>query len=106
MSESAAPAVVWDVVKDGVMVITLQRPRANALGLPIIGFLGLTLFSFLLGSGGSPDSLTLHNYFKFLLGVLFFFSVVNCVRTEEQATWALRLMMIGGALAALCEASQ
>jgi hypothetical protein len=75
--------------------------QLTPLGLPIVGFLGLTLFSFLLGSGGSPDSLTLHNYFKFLLGVLFFFSVVNCVRTDEQAIWALRLIMVGGALSAL-----
>jgi hypothetical protein len=75
--------------------------QLTRLGLPIVGFLGLTLFSFLLGSGGSPDSLTLHNYFKFLLGVLFFFSVANCVRTEQQATWAMRLIMIGGALSAL-----
>jgi enoyl-CoA hydratase len=36
MSETAPPAVVWDMVKDGVMVITLQRPRANALGPSII----------------------------------------------------------------------
>lgn len=36
MSEPTAPAVVWDLVRDGVMVVTLQRPRANALGLPII----------------------------------------------------------------------
>jgi O-antigen ligase len=78
-----------------------ERLELTPLGLPIIGFLGLTLFSFLIGSGGSPDTLTLHNYFKFLLGVLFFFSVVNCVRTPEQATWALRCMIIGGALAAL-----
>jgi polysaccharide biosynthesis protein PslJ len=83
----------------------LSRPEEplllTPLGLPIVGFLGLTLFSFLLGSGGSPDSLTLHNYFKFLLGVLFFFSVVNCVRTREQAAWTLRLLLIGGALSAL-----
>ncbi|HET9224364.1 MAG TPA: polymerase, partial [Roseiflexaceae bacterium] len=75
--------------------------QLTRLGLPIVGFLGLTLFSFMLGSGGSPDPLTLHNYFKFLLGVLFFFSVANCVRTEQQATWAMRLIMIGGALSAL-----
>jgi enoyl-CoA hydratase len=43
MSETTAPAVVWDVVKNGVMVITLQRPRANALGLPIIEGLGTAL---------------------------------------------------------------
>src|ERR1044071_3386791 len=73
----------------------------TSLGLPLLGFLGITLFSFILGSSGSPDSLTLHNYFKFLLGVLFFFSVVNCVRTREQATWAMRLLLIGGALSAL-----
>jgi hypothetical protein len=83
----------------------LSRPeeplQLTALGLPIVGFLGLTVFSFLLGSGGSPDSLTLHNYFKFVLGVLFFFSVVNCVRTREQAGWALRLLLLGGALSAL-----
>jgi hypothetical protein len=75
--------------------------QLTLLGLPIVGFLGLTLFSFLLGSGGRPDSLTLHNYFKFLLGVLFFFSVANCVRTEEQTVWAMRLIIIGGALSAL-----
>jgi O-antigen ligase len=83
----------------------LVRPEEQLiltpLGLPLIGFLGVTLFSFILGSNGSPDSLTLHNYFKFILAVLFFFSVVNCVRTPEQAGWALRLLLIGGALSAL-----
>lgn len=43
MSEPTAPAVVWDVVKDGVMVLTLQRPRANALGMPIIEGLAAAL---------------------------------------------------------------
>ena len=33
--------------------------------------------------------------------MLFYFSVVNCVRTAEQARWLLRLLMIGGALSAL-----
>jgi O-antigen ligase len=83
----------------------LVRPEESLhltpLGLPVIGFLGVTVFSFILGSNGSPDSLTLHNYFKFLLGVLFFFSVANCVRTRDQARWALRLLMIGGAASAL-----
>jgi O-antigen ligase len=83
----------------------LVRPQETLtltrLGLPIIGFLGITLFSFILGSNGSPDSLTLHNYFKFILAVVFFFSIVNCVRTPEQARWAIRLLLIAGALAAL-----
>lgn len=71
------------------------------LGLPLIGFIGLTLFSFLLGSNLSPDSLTAHNYFKFLLGITFFFSVVNCIRTREQARWMLRGLMIAAAGSAL-----
>ena len=36
MAETQTPAVLWDVVGDKVMVFTLQWPRANALGLPII----------------------------------------------------------------------
>jgi hypothetical protein len=83
----------------------LVRPEQTLiltrLGLPLIGFLGITLFSFILGSNASPDTLTLHNYFKFVLAVLFFFSIVNCVRTLDQARWTLRLLMIGGALSAL-----
>lgn len=83
----------------------LVRPdlslELTPLGIPLIGFLGLTFFSFLIGSNLRPDSLTLHNYFKLFLGVLFFFSVANCVRTREQARWMLRMLMIGGALAAV-----
>ncbi|HEU5015645.1 MAG TPA: O-antigen ligase family protein [Roseiflexaceae bacterium] len=71
------------------------------LGLPIAGFIGLTLFSFIIGSNGSPDTLTLHNYFKFVLAVLFFFSVVNCVRTREQARQVFRMLIIGGAISAV-----
>lgn len=71
------------------------------LGLPLIGFLGITVFSFLLGSQGSPDSLTLHNYFKFVLAVLFFFSVANCVRSRAQVRLALRVLMISGAVAGM-----
>ena len=77
--------------------MTLQL---TPLGLPIIGFLGLTLFSFILGSNGSPDSLLLHNYFKFVWAVLFFFCVVNCVRNRDQARFVLRWLLIGGAVSA------
>jgi O-antigen ligase len=93
----------------GLMAVWLLRllihPDATfeltRLGLPILGFLGLTIFSFILGSNGSPDSLTLHNYFKFFLAVLFFFSVANCVRAPERARWLIRLLLIGGAVSAL-----
>lgn len=78
-----------------------ERLELTPLGLPLIGFVGLTLFSFVIGSGGHPSSLLLHNYFKFLLAILFFFSIANCVRTRDQARFVLRVLMIGGALAAL-----
>ena len=82
----------------------LLRPdeslHLSYLGLPILGFLGLTFFSFLLGSNASPSSLLLHNYFKFLLGVTFFFSVINCIRSREQARFMLRIVIIGGGISA------
>ncbi|EWT07803.1 enoyl-CoA hydratase [Intrasporangium chromatireducens Q5-1] len=36
MTDTPEPAVAWHVATPGVLVVTLQRPRANALGLPII----------------------------------------------------------------------
>lgn len=71
------------------------------LGLPLLGFLGFTFFSLVLGARGLPDTTTLHNYAKFVLGVLLFFSVVNCVRTREQARFVFRAVIILGGLSAL-----
>jgi O-antigen ligase len=75
--------------------------RLTPLGLPILGFVGLTLFSLVLGARGLPDSLTLHNYAKFVLGVLLYISVSNCVLTRSQARLIMRALLISGALAAL-----
>jgi polysaccharide biosynthesis protein PslJ len=84
----------------------LARPdayelRLGPLGLPILGFLGLTFFSLYLGARGLPDFATLHNYAKFVLGVLLYFSVVNCVRERWQARLLLRGLILSGGLAAL-----
>lgn len=75
--------------------------RLTPLGLPLLGFLGVTFFSLILGARGVPDTLTLHNYAKFVLGVLFFFSIINSVRTRAQARFILRALIICGGLAAL-----
>lgn len=75
--------------------------RLSPLGLPLLGFLGLTLFSLILGARGLPDTLTLHNYAKFVLGVLLFFSVINCVRTRDEGRLMLRALILSGGLAAL-----
>jgi O-antigen ligase len=84
----------------------LARPdafdlRIGPIGLPILGFVGLTFFSLYLGARGLPDTATLHNYAKFVLGVLLYFSVINCVRTREQARLLLRGLVLAGGLAAL-----
>lgn len=88
-----------------VLLRILTQPdeplELTGLGLPLIGFVGLTLFSFLIGSNGRPDSTLLHNYFKFVLAILFFFGIANSVRTRQQARFALQALMIGGTLAAL-----
>jgi polysaccharide biosynthesis protein PslJ len=75
--------------------------RVTPLGLPILGFIGLTLFSLVLGARGLPDSLTLHNYAKFVLGVLLYISVANCVLARSQARLLMRALLLCGALAAL-----
>jgi O-antigen ligase len=75
--------------------------RMSALGGPLLGWIGLTVFSLVLGAGGLPDNLTLHNYLKFVLGVLLFFAVINVVRTRQQLRFAMRVVVLGGAAAAL-----
>lgn len=75
--------------------------RLSPLGLPILGFLGLTFFSLYLGARGLPDAATLHNYVKYVLGVLFYFSVVNCVRTRREARLMIRGLILSSGLAAL-----
>jgi O-antigen ligase len=75
--------------------------RLTPLGLPLLGFLGFTLFSLVLGARGLPDTTTLHNYAKFVLGVLLFFSMVNVVRTREHARLVMRAFILCGGAAAL-----
>jgi O-antigen ligase len=75
--------------------------RLSPVGLPLLAFLGLTLFSLVRGAGGLPDAPTLHNYLKFVLGVLFFFTLLNGVRTRAQMRFVLRMLIIAGGMAAL-----
>ncbi len=57
-------------------------------------FWPLRCFSLIIGANGRPDNLTLHNYLKFALGVLLYFSVVNVVRTRDDMRWALRALIL------------
>lgn len=91
----------------GVWVLRmLARPieydlRLSPLGLPILAFIGLTFFSLYLGARGLPDPTMLHNYARYVLGVLLYFSVINCARTRAEARLVLRGLILSGGLAAL-----
>jgi polysaccharide biosynthesis protein PslJ len=75
--------------------------RLTPLGLPLIGFVGFTFFSLVLGARGLPDTTTLHNYAKFVCGVLLYFSVANVIRSRAEMRFALRVLLLSGGAAAL-----
>ncbi len=74
--------------------------RLTPLGLPLLGFVGFTFFSLFLGARGLPDTTTLHNYAKFVFGVLLYFSVVNVIRSRTEMRFALRALLLSGGAAA------
>lgn len=95
----------------GLLLVWLLRILARSdqydltlspLGLPILGLLGFTFFSLIRGAGGLPDTTTLHNYAKFVLGVLLYFSLINCIQSRAQARFVLRaVILLSSAAAAL-----
>ncbi|MFQ3631618.1 O-antigen ligase family protein [Roseiflexus sp.] len=84
-----------------LLVRSDERLLVTPVGMALIGFLGITLFAFLLGSNASPEPSLIHNYAKFAMATLFFFSVVNCVRDRETVRWVMRFLIIGAALSAV-----
>ncbi len=73
----------------------------TAFAPAVLGFIGFTLFALFLGARGLPDTTTLHNYAKFLLGILLMFAVLDTVKGDDEVQWALRLLLIGGTISAL-----
>jgi hypothetical protein len=67
----------------------------------VLGFIGFTLFALFLGAKGLPDATTLHNYAKFLLGILVMFVVLDTIKSEADIRWAMRILLIGGTISAL-----
>jgi hypothetical protein len=43
----------------------------------------------------------MHNYAKFLLGISLMFAVLDAVHDDIDVQWALRLLLVGGAVSAL-----
>lgn len=81
----------------------IQRGRplvGSALSFPVLIYLGLALASFVLGLTYSISPERLRLFIKSLNGILFFFSVLNCVRSITQLRRAVTALLVGGASAA------
>lgn len=66
----------------------------------VFGYISYTLYALFLGARGLPDATTLHNYAKFLLGILLMFAILDAVRDDIDVAWALRLLLVGGGISA------
>lgn len=76
----------------------LEGSPLNAL---VIVFMGLAVFSFILGISQSSDSTTIHNFFKMMLAIVLFFVVLSSVRRREQVELIVKALIIGGAASAV-----
>lgn len=75
---------------------------ASPLGLLVMLFLLLALFSFALGLTHSPaNTFLLRRFLEILIGIALFFVIINTVRSEGEAIWVTRWVMLGGAGAAV-----
>jgi polysaccharide biosynthesis protein PslJ len=81
----------------------IQRGRplaASALNFPILIYLGLALASFVLGLTYSISPERLRLFIKSVNSILFFFSVLNCVRSIAELRRAVTALLVCGAVAA------
>lgn len=80
------------------LVIGLQEDFvASPIGVLVLLFMLLALFSFVLGLSHSPaNTFLLRRFLEILIGASLFFVVINTVRTQEEAIWVTRWVMLGG----------
>jgi polysaccharide biosynthesis protein PslJ len=70
---------------------------ASPIGLLVMLFLLLALFSFALGLTHSPaNTFLLRRFLEILIGIALFFVVANTVRSEGEAIWVTRWVMLAG----------
>lgn len=70
---------------------------ASPLGLPVLLFLLMALFSFVLGLSHSPaNAFLLRRFLEILIGIALFFVVVNTVRSAAEAFWVSRWVLLAG----------
>jgi hypothetical protein len=78
-----------------------QPIRWSALAPFVILLLGFSFFSFIVGSSGSPDPLTAHNYFKLILGCAAVFRGAQCHPQLQRGALADADPDLAGTAAAL-----
>ncbi|HEX5504128.1 MAG TPA: O-antigen ligase family protein [Thermomicrobiales bacterium] len=94
--------LTWGVFLLRLLLHRDERLVTTPLDGPVVLFLLVTLFAFVLGLGGGYTTETLHEYVKIVLATSVFFLVTNLVRTSWDLAWALRALALGaGAAAAL-----
>jgi O-antigen ligase len=84
-------------------VATRREPAlaGTALGIPVLIFFFLAIFAFANGLRFSPPTATaIRNFSELALGILFFFLIVNTLRSEAELFFVARLIMVAGAGAA------
>lgn len=84
-------------------VATRRDPHlvGTSLGIPLLVFFFLAVFAFANGLRVSiPTATTIRNFGELALGILFFFLLVNTLRSEEDLCFVARLIMVVGAGAA------
>ena len=74
---------------------------ASPIGLLVALFMLLAVFSFALGLTHSPaNTFLLRRFMEILIGVALFFVTVNTVRSEDEAVWVTRWVLLAGTGAA------
>ena len=77
-----------------------ERRERNVVGSgfdwAILLFVGLSLFSFITNLAGEGSITVVHNYFKTILSIVFFWVVLNLVQTQPQLEMVVRTIIVGG----------
>lgn len=97
----SALALTWLVFAVRLALRRDELLLPSALDVPLLLFLLVTLFAFVLGIGRAYTTATIHDYIKMLLSISIFFLVVNLVRTRREFAGALGLLCLLGAAAAV-----
>ncbi len=98
---SLAIGLTWAVFALRLLLRREERLLTTALDGPLVLFLIVTLFAFVLGLGRGYTAQTFHDYAKMLLAVSLFFLLTNLVRTRRDLRLALGGLAAGGAAAAV-----